>query len=213
MTAMTLLLDEPSTVPPDVGRARLVAPFAVLVLLALVGGWLAVGKQPSLGQAGWSAPLDARQVGDGIRSTRYVLPVDEGEQVVLGSIRNDGRLPVTVLGVDAEHSVPWITATFRDRGEVQREVGYSSTAAAEDAVTASSVTLRPGASADVLVRFAPPGDLVVGDWSYSEHHDLLLSVRHLGVDSTQRVPLLQEPITLVGGDTVARLEREGRFQD
>jgi hypothetical protein len=38
-------------------------------------------------------------------------------------------------------------------------------------------------------------------------------VRHLGVDSTQRVPLLQEPITLVGGDTVARLEREGRFQD
>lgn len=213
---MTLVLDEPSTTareaPPGRWR-RLLFPVVVLALLGLVLAWIAVGKQAPLESGGWGAPLDARQLDDGISTTRYVLSVDEGEQVVLTSVRNGGRLPITVRGVDEERVLPFVSASFRDRGQTQRELGYPSAAAAKEAVTASSVTLEPGASADVLVRFDPPDDLSMADGSFTELYDLLLSVRHLGVGSTQRVPLLQEPLTLVGGDTVARHVREGRSAD
>ena len=106
-----------------------------------------------------------------------------------------------------------MSASFRDRGQTPTDFGYPDVAAAKAAVRASSVTLEPGASADVLVRFDPPVELSTADGGFGELRGLLLSVRHLGVGSTQRVPLLQEPLTLVGGDTVARLEREGRFAD
>ncbi len=75
------------------------------------------------------------------------------------------------------------------------------------------MTLEPGASADVLVTFDPPPDLFMADGSFTQLHELVLSVRYLGVRSSRRVPLLLEPLALVGAHTVARLEREGRFAD
>ena len=213
---MTLVLDGPSTAARAAAPwrwRRLGFPVVVLGLLGLVLGWIVLGKQAPLEGAGWGSPLDARPISDGLRSTRYVLSVDAGEQAVLTSVRNRGRLPMTVLGVDEEGGLPFVSATFRDRGLTPEEFGYLDAAAAKAAVTASSVTLEPGASADVLVRFDPPADVTMADGTAAELQDLLLSVRHLGVGSTQRVPLLQEPVTLVGGDTVARLEREGRFAD
>ena len=210
---MTLVLDGPSTAaraaPPRRWR-RLRFPIAVLALLGPALAGIVVGTQAPLEGAGWSGPLDARPLDDGVRSTRYVLSVDAGEQVVLTSVRNGGRLPITVLGLDEERGLPFVSASFRDRGLTPTEFGYPSAAAAKAAVSASSVTLEPGASADVLVRFDPPDDLSMADGSFTELYDLLLSVRHLGLVSTQRVPLLQEPLTLVGRDTVARLDRDGR---
>ena len=212
---MTLVLDERSTAPSDAAprrRRRLLAPVSALALLGLVLAWVVAAKQVPLQGGAWAGPLDGHQLGDGITTTRYVLSVDEGEQVVLTSIRNGGPLPITVLGVDEERSLSWVSASFRDRGRAQDELGYPSAAAAKAAVTASSVTLEPGAAADVLVRFDPPADLSVADGSFTELDDLLLSVRYLGVGSTQRVALLMEPVTLVAADTLARLEREGRIR-
>ena len=213
---MTLVLDERSTVPQDVPARRwrrLLGRVALLTVVVLVVAWSAVGKQPPLEPGGWSSRLDARPLEDGVTTTRYVLSVDAGAQVVATSVRNDGPLPVTLLGIDEEHSVPWARARFRDRGPTPRSFGFASAAEAKAAVTASSLRLQPGSSADVLVTFEPPDAMSLSGGSYTELYDLLLSVRYLGVDSSQRVPLLMEPLTFVGGDAVAQLEREGRFGD
>lgn len=209
---MTLALEQPSTAARDAPVRRwrlLVAPLAVLAVLGLVVGWTAVGKRASLQGGAWSGALDARPLSDGVSTTRYVLPVSDGEQVVLTSVHNGGRLPITLLGVDEERSLSWVTATFRGRGTALREIGYPSTAAARAAVTASSVRLEPGASADVLVRFDPVG-VTMDDGTFAELDEVVLSVRHLGVGSSHRIPLLSEPVAFVGADTVSRLEREGR---
>lgn len=210
---MTLVLDQPPTAVQDAPRWRwrtLVAPLAVLAVLGLLVGWTELGERAPLRGGAWSGALDARPVSDGISTTRYVLPVAGGEQVVLTSVHNGGRRPVTLLGVDQERSLSWVTATFRDRGTALREIGYPSAAAARAAVTDSSVRLEPGATADVLVRFDPVGVTIV-DGSFSELDELVLSVRHLGVGSSQRIPLLSAPVAFVGEDAFARLEREGRI--
>ncbi len=211
---MTLVLTGPTTASeaPPRRRPGLLAPVTGLLVVGLVLGWLVVGKQAPVQGGAWSGGLDARPLGDGVRATRHVLSVDEGEQVVLTSVRNGGRLPVTLLGLAEGGTFPWSTASFRDRGRTQDEVGYPSGAAAKDAVTATSLTLDPGEHADVLVRFDPPAHVTMADGTYSELTTVPLRVRHLGVTSTQRVPLLQEPLTLVGRATLARLEREGRFR-
>ena len=212
---MTLALDEASTAAQDGPRwrwRRLLAPASALALLGLVPAWVVVARHVPLQGGAWAGPLDARTLDDGLRTTRHVLPVDAGEQVVLTSVRNGGRLPITLRGVDQERSPSWVTASFREHAPSD-DIGYLTAAQAEAAVTASSVVLPPGAHADVLVRFHPAGVASVADGAAVELDELALSVRHLGVGSTVVVPLLQEPVTLVGSDTLARLEREGRSRD
>jgi len=215
---MTAMLDGAARALPGVVRAgrrpvlkALAAAVAVGLVVALVA-WVIVSQRPPLSFAGWTADLDARPVGDGLSTTRVVVGLGEGERVVLTSIRNDGRLPVTVLGLDEERTLFWVRAEFRDRGPAPRSLGYDSPAAAKAAVTASSVTLAPGASADVLVTFDPPPELTMADGGFLQQEVIVLSVRYLGLPSSHEVPLLMDPLVLAGASTVARLEREGRFQ-
>lgn len=212
---MTLVLDGSPAVVQGPGRRgwRRLLPHAVgVTALLLFGSWTVVAQHPQLQSGGWGAFLDARPLEDGLTTTRYVLPVGDGERVVLTSIRNDGPLPLTVLGVDETRGPSWIRASFRARGPEDREFGYRTTALARSSVDASSVTLAPGTGADVLVTFAAPPHVSMADGTSSELRDLALTVRFLGLESTRVVPLMHEPLTLVGAATFARLEREGHVQ-
>lgn len=211
---MTLVLDESPVLDKEPKRRawrRLLPVLAGMAAVVLVGAWLTAAQRIPLEGGYWEVPLDARQIGDGLTATRYVLPVNAGEQVVLTSIRNDGPLPLTVLGLDGEGGLPWMRASFRGVGGAPARIGYSTDAAAKAAVSGSSVTLAPGANADVLVAFDPPSGLSTADGSYQELQELRLSVRYLGLESTQVVPLLSEPLALIGAATRLRLEAEGRF--
>ena len=211
---MTLLLDAPPVVPREPERTRWrrrLFLLAGLLVVALVAAWVTTAQRAPLEEGSWAGGLDARQLEDGLGATRYVVPVGRGEQVVLTSVRNDGPAALTVLGLDAEGGLPYLRASFRDVGASPAEIGYPSSAAAKAAVTASSVTLAPGDSADVLVAVDPRADVRLAEGSYSELRELRLSVRYLGLTSTQVVPLLPEPLAVVGTDTFARLQAEGRF--
>ena len=212
---MALVLDGSPVVAPDEqprGWRRLL-PLAVLVTALLLGAsWIVVAQHPQLRSGGWSAPLDARPLEDGVTTTRYVLAIDDGDRVVLTSIRNEGPLPLTVLGVDETRTLSWVRASFRERPAEDRVFGYRTPALARSAVSAPRVTLEPGASADVLVTFAAEPHVTMADGTYSELSDLSLEVRYLGLESTRTVAILHEPLTLVGAQTTARLEREGRFR-
>lgn len=211
---MTLVLDGSPDVleqaPPRRWRRWLLGT-AVVAAVALVAAWVVVAQRPPLQPGGWAGWLDARPLGDGLTTTRHVLSAEGGEQVVLSSIRNDGPAALTVLGADDEQGLSWVRLSFRERGQRPDPIGYSSAEAARAAVTASSVVLEPGAYADVLLVVDPPADLVVADGSFVAMSTFSLAVEHLGLRSTRSVPLLQEPLTVVSGDTFARLEREGRF--
>lgn len=61
----------------------------------------------------------------------------------------------------------------------------------------------------MLVIFDPLPDLFMVDGSLSPIDEMTRLVRSLGFEATVTVPLL--PVPLVGGDTVARVERQGRL--
>ena len=211
----TVLHEVPGVVttrPPARRRVRRFLPFAAAVAgLALLLGWSTYGQHPALATGGYGAYLDARPLDDGLGTSRYVLPIGDGARVVLTSVRNDGRFPMTVLGVDETRSLPWVRATFRAADPTPQEIGFSSSGAAQDAVRDASVVLDPGETAEVLVTFDALPTRVPAEGGMTKVVDLPLVVRHLGLESTRRVPVMHDPLVLVGPAEWARLEREGHL--
>ena len=96
---MTMTLGQPpiEAVPvarPTRWRSRAVVG-VVLGALAVLVAWRVVGAHPAGGGGGFTAPRDARPIGDGVRTTRYVLPSTPGDYSVMTSIRNTGRVAFT----------------------------------------------------------------------------------------------------------------------
>lgn len=195
MTAVAVL-DPPPWVPPR--RALALWPLGLLAALLLaVGAWLWVALHPAVEQGSLSQPRGLEAATDGFEQTRYVAPPEGGELLV--SLRNAGRLPLTVSAVPQEEGVAFL-----------RVLGLRTVV---DGATAGrgpwreAVRVGPGDEATLLLRAGvlPPYCAPYAPGSSATAVELPVRVRSLGVPSVQRLPL-PLPVTVTGASPACRGE-------
>ncbi|GAA0448122.1 hypothetical protein Aca07nite_73140 [Actinoplanes capillaceus] len=172
------------------GPAVLVAAALVLLAGAAVVWWgnprLAPGGLVSLGNGmTWA--------NDGVSDTRMLVrgrPVDTVTATF--SIRNDGRLPFTVRGLDLADAEPWFA---------QQRVSFLPGLDAEDgnATPAREVTLNAGDEARVFWSLAMACQPAMSERDTRELTTLPFEVRWWGFTATRELAL-DRPITFVGDD-------------
>ncbi len=195
MTALAVDGREPATVPRRrVGRrARRLAALAALAIAATA--WIWVGTHPRVAAGSfWGGGDDFRIAEDGIADTRYVLKGDEGS--FLASIRNDGRVPFTVLGLDTARA-----GLFMTLGGFQPDPFRPGKGIGDMTLpTQRRVTLGEGEEAGILLRFKVDPCVFMHAGSHSDTTALHLRVRQAGITTTQSLPL-ELPLTIRGTST------------
>jgi len=165
----------------------------LLSVAALAAAWIAVGTNPAVTQGSFFGPppAGARIATDGVTDTRLVMPGEPGRtyEVPL-SLRNAGRVPFTVLGLDGENPLLHGIALHAD----PYAEGYGSRYWAEGA---EQISLGPGDEVGVVVSIGVPECLIYQEGGWAEFDTLPLRVRQLGLTTTQDVETFL-PLTLTG---------------
>ncbi|MCU1677485.1 MAG: hypothetical protein JWM93_2243 [Frankiales bacterium] len=205
MTTM-IELDDVSAAPAPPRRRwrRWLLWSFVAVIASVLAAWRVVGAHPAVERGAFGAWLDAKPIGDGLETTRYLLPTTPGDYSVLTSVRNAGRFAFTLDGIDTTRTLDGISVTFEeDANAPGKTMGDASLA------TRTSVTVQPGQLAGVLVTFhrdaESPPIAAGGSMSFTT---VPLRVTQLGVTSVQDVQLLQAPIVVTDAGTMATLLRD-----
>jgi hypothetical protein len=174
-------------------RARRLVVVAVLAIAATA--WIWVGTHPRVVPGSFSGGGDDfRIASDGIADTRYVLKGDEGR--FLTSIRNDGRVPFTLLGIDTARAGPFMTL-----GGFQPDpFGPGKGIGDMTLPTRRQVTLGSGEEAGVVLGFAVGRCVYMQAGSSSDTNAVHLRVRQAGITTTQSLPL-DLPLTVLGTST------------
>ncbi|WP_188122305.1 hypothetical protein [Actinoplanes lobatus] len=175
---------------PRRGLTVLVAAALVLLAGAAVVWWgnprLAPGSLVSLGNGmTWA--------NDGVKDTRMLVrgrPV--ATVTATFSIRNDGRLPLTVRGLDLADAEPWLA---------QQRVTFLPGLSAEDgnATPAREVTLSAGDEARVFWSLDMACLPAMSEGSSREIASLPFQVSWWGFAATRELAL-DQPITFLGDD-------------
>lgn len=189
MTLVEVPTEEPR---PTRGRpAVLVKVLAVVVgalLVAALVGWQWLGHHPELAQGSASATPDAplRIANDGVSDTRYVLDGDTDRGELRISLRNDGRVPFTVLGLE-----PLEPYAFTLWSGLKLKTSPESGVWDWDGAKAEPATVDPGGELAMVlgVKRSRCNDQTAG--GYSDTDVVRLQVRQLGITTIQefRLPL------------------------
>ena len=183
---MTILEETAAPVqsPGQVFR-RLLPVFGLLALIAAVAVWAWLGTHPQLGPgSAWMRPGGAiRIANDGVEDTRFVMDGNTtAAQELQFTLRNDGSVPFTVLGLPDDGNFRVWTGVALD--EMRLDEGHH-----WDAAAAREVTLAPGDEAVIVarVRISPCPPYSAG--SRIEDDSVPLRIRQLGLTTTQKLPL------------------------
>lgn len=167
---------------------------ATVVLVGAVGATFVWWGNPRLGEGGLVGPGDGMSwANDGVEDTRMVVRGRPAATVrATFSIRNDGRLPFTVHGLDVADMIDWFSkqrVTF-----VPGAQGLDATA-----TPVQRLTLGPGEEATVLWSLDMACQPGMSEGSYMTIDALRFKLRWLGIGATRELPL-ERPITFVGDD-------------
>ncbi len=174
-------------------RARRLATLAVLAIA--VTAWIWVGTHPRVVAGSFSGGGDDFRIADdGIADTRYVLKGDRG--AFLTSIRNEGRVPVTVLGLDTARAGLFMTLGGFQPDPFRPGKGIGDLTLP----TQRRVTLGEGEEAGIVLRFKVDPCVFMQAGSYFDTHEVHLRVRQAGITTTQSIPL-EPPLTVRGTST------------
>ncbi|MEV0901889.1 hypothetical protein [Actinoplanes sp. NPDC049802] len=181
---------EPGRQPrrPRLKRAATAAALLVAGAAAVVVWW----GQPQLGEGGLIATgTGMTWANDGVENTRMLVKGKPADTVsAVFSIRNAGRLPFTVHGLDTADTTDWLS-----RQQVTFIPGWPGDDA--NAVPRRELTLDPGGEATVFwsidMRCQPP----TAEGVRMSLEELRFEVSWWGVPAT-RALVLRQPITFVG---------------
>jgi hypothetical protein len=182
--------------PAVAGTKRRRPPLRLAVaLVAIVGVVCAVfiwwGK-PRLGEGGVVGPgAGMSWANDGVDNTRMVVRSGTaGTVTATFSIRNDGRLPFTVHGLDVANRNAWLSK--------QQVMFVPGIPGFDEAVTPlEQLTLDPEEQATVLWSLDMACRPTMSEGSFMSINSLPFKVTWFGTSTTRELPL-EQPITFVG---------------
>ena len=197
MSSDVCAVEAPQAAPPArPRRRRLLGWLLVALLLAVAVAGQVVARRASLsaGSSFWPRSGLTR-ANDGVTDTRYVVQEVPGSGFsVYTTLRNDGRVPITILGVDSDG----LLGSWVQRARLAPVDERSGRKAFEAQTTSTSVTVDRGEEVALMLDFRIPRCLYMEKGSYSDHTVLPLKVRILGVTRRLSVPLLDLPVTVAG---------------
>lgn len=197
MSSDVRAVEAPQEVAPARRRLRrLLGWLLVALLLAMAVAGQVVARRASLsaGSSFWPRSGLTR-VNDGVTDTRYVVQDVPGARFsVYTTVRNNGRVPITILGVDPDG----LLGSWVQRARLAPVDERSGRNAFEPQTTSTSVTVGSGEEVALMLDFRIPRCLYMEEGSYSDHTVLPLKVRVLGVTRQLSAPLLDLPVTVVG---------------
>ncbi len=169
-------------------RIAIVTQLTLAAVALLVGLWLA--HHPGLETGSYSQTgAGINQISDGYVSTRYLVHAQPGARAeLLVSVRNAGRLPVTLTGLAEEQTAVRLQARFATL-DYSRPIQLGQP-------THRQVTIEPGQEAAVFIG-VDAGECGQGPGDLMSFETLPLRVEVLGLTTTQQVPL-NLPLTLAG---------------
>lgn len=176
-------------------RRRIASAVMAAGLSVLLVGWLVLATHPSLGEGSFGNTGDLRPASDGFAVTRLVLDAVPGRMAhVLLSVRNEGQVRATLLGIDRERS-----GGFLDHVRFSPDPYAAASPVVGDlsSATLEQVALDPGEQAGMLLSLHVDSCPPLEPGSQVSYEEIPLRVRSLGVVTTQPMPL-SVPIVISG---------------
>jgi hypothetical protein len=175
---------------------RLMAAATLFVVLA--GAGFVWWGNPRLDEGSLIGPGDGMSwANDGVEDTRMLVRGrTAGTVSARFSIRNDGRLPFTVHGLDRAESGNWLS-------EQQVTFGPGFLLDEQPVTRVKQVTLNPGDEAIVFWSLDMPCPLLMAEGSSMDISTLRFTVSWLGARTIRELPL-ERPITFLGDDNTSR---------
>jgi hypothetical protein len=174
-------------------RRRTLLRLAV-AFVALVGVGCAIfvwWGNPRLGEGSVVGPdAGLTWANDGVEDTRMVVRGEPAAVHATFSIRNEGRLPFTVHGLDVANMIPWFSK--------QQVMFVPGIPGFDEAMTPrEQVTLDPGDEATVRWSLDMACRTTMSEGDSMSIDFLRFKVTWLGTSTTRELPL-ERPITFVG---------------
>ena len=201
---MAQLTDAPTSVPVSGVRRpvrrwrRVLVLTAVLLVATLVSGWVWAGHQVRLGPGSWARVVGPGLGGadDGFGQTRWTVrgPGPISARLDL-TVRNDGRLPLTILGDDTGFGVanPYVQdVTF---APLDQRAPLSDESLRRPG--SQGIHLEPGQEAQLRLEVHADRCTTPYGGASTTIPTVRLRVRQLGITTSNAVPL-RYPVTLIG---------------
>ncbi|MFD1374163.1 hypothetical protein [Actinoplanes sichuanensis] len=173
---------------------RWLLAIGTVALIAVLASGLVWWGSPRMAEGSVTGPgAGMTWANDGVTDTRLVArgrPV--ATLTATFSLRNDGRLPFTVHGLDVSDTIAWFK-----KQQVTFVPGVSGFQ--DDTTRQTSVTLDPGQETTVLWSLDTACQPTMAENSYMTIDALRFRVSWWGLTTTRDLPL-DRPLTFVGDD-------------
>jgi hypothetical protein len=177
-------LDPSADAPRRPRRTSLIALAAVVVLALVATGITVLTRPPDLGTgSSYGGSPTMKVASDGLSDTKFEIDGNSGG-VLDASVTNDGRFPVTILGLDrAAQPTMSVLATIAFVPDPDRP------GTRQGGPALRSVTLQPGDEADIRLTVRTPDCLPQEKGSSVIYEAIPVKVRRLGFTRSTAIPL------------------------